>query len=289
MDAYIKASFWTDERLEEQPPEIKLACLWLISNPGRDLLGITKVSNKRFTFETGLDARHLEGACKALPTSFQKLAPGVYFAVHFLRHQFGKGGRMSLVNKVVISVQRQAAQLAEPLATPFRKAYPELFETDEKPTEKPLATDPPSDFSEGVIEEKSKSKSSEELFEEEGMQGGKPDVPGIVALYPRRENVMAACTAVQDHLRRGFSVDAIISGTRAIAAVISQMPGAHLNKFVPSAETFFRMRRWEDDPATWLRGGANGSGAPTEKLELHGRGRSGTTIKIQSTKPTTKP
>jgi hypothetical protein len=98
---------------------------------------------------------------------------------------------------------------------------------------------------------------------------------------------MAACAMVQNHLRRGFSVDAIVSGTRAIAAVISQMPGGHLNKFVPSAENFFRDRRWEDDPQTWLRSAGGSTGAPHKKLELNGRGRSGTTIKIQSTKPKT--
>jgi hypothetical protein len=124
-----------------------------------------------------------------------------------------------------------------------------------------------------------------ELFELT-IAGGKPDVAGIVALYPRREGVMAACTAVHDHLRRGFEVDAIVAGTRAIAAVISQMPGGHLNKFVPSAEKFFRDRKWEDDPATWLRGAAaNGTGEPREPYKPGGR--KGTTLTLSS-KPQTK-
>ena len=114
---------------------------------------------------------------------------------------------------------------------------------------------------------------------------GREDVQGIVALYPKREGVMAACMAVRNHLERGTEAEAIASGTRAIAAVITQLPGAHLNKYVPSAEKFFRERRWEDDPQTWLRSGGGNGGGPVKPLELNGRGRSGTVIKI-SAKPT---
>lgn len=121
------------------------------------------------------------------------------------------------------------------------------------------------------------------------LQGAKPDVPGIVALYPRRENVMAACAAVHDHLRRGFSPEAIIAGTRAIADVIQQLPGKHLNRYVPGAERFFLMRRWEDDPQTWLRGGANFNGAPGKLADIGGRRNTGTVIKIPPMKPTSNP
>lgn len=279
MDALIKHTFWTDSRLEEQSPEIKLTCLWLVTNPSRDLLGMTRATNKRFTFETGLDAKFLQGACKALPSSFREIAPGVFFAVNFLRHQFGKGGRLVPQNKVIVAVMRQAAGLPKPLASPFYGAYPELLcfagKEDGKEADFQSPLQAPSEKSEGVREEKSKRRESSE----EGMQGGEPDVPGIVALYPRREGVMAACTLVRAAIAKGADPEAIASGTRAHAAAIQQLPGGHLNKFVRSAESFFRDRRWEDDPQTILReAGANG--APRRPLDLGGRANSGTTIKL---------
>ena len=106
-----------------------------------------------------------------------------------------------------------------------------------------------------------------------------PDVPGIVALYPRRQGVAAACELVAGWLRKGDSAEAIVSGTRAHAAVIAQLPSGGLNAFVESAETFFRKRAWEDDPQARLRQAANGSGgAPAGPPELGGR--KCTTIRI---------
>jgi hypothetical protein len=77
------------------------------------------------------------------------------------------------------------------------------------------------------------------------------------------------------------------TGRTGLRGTRRRWPGGHLNKFVPSAETFFRMRRWEDDPATWLRGAAtNGTGEPREPYKPGGR--KGTTITL-SAKPQTKP
>jgi hypothetical protein len=97
------------------------------------------------------------------------------------------------------------------------------------------------------------------------------DIVSIVALYPRHERQAEALEIVRRHIDRGADPASIAAGTRAIAAVISRLPGGHLNKFVPSALTFFRDRRWEDDPATWLRSTTAANGAPPTKLDLGGR------------------
>ena len=111
-----------------------------------------------------------------------------------------------------------------------------------------------------------------------------PDIAGIVALYPRREKTAEACEIVAADLAGGMDAEAIMIGTRAHAAAISMLPGGGLNAFLPTAATFFRERRWQDDPRTWERNAVKGSsGAPVVPLDLGGR--RGTTIKIPSRHP----
>lgn len=106
-------------------------------------------------------------------------------------------------------------------------------------------------------------------------------VPEIVAIYPKRERQSEAIEALAAHARKGADLEAVASGTRAIAAVIQRMPGGALNAYVPSAATFFRNRRWEDDPKTWLRQArTNGNGAPVEEL-FQGGGRKARTIELK--------
>jgi hypothetical protein len=65
----------------------------------------------------------------------------------------------------------------------------------------------------------------------------------------------------------------------AIAAVIGQLPGGHLNAYVIGAGKFFRDKRWQDDPATWMRQGSHTTGAPV-KVDLGARTKTTTTRKI---------
>lgn len=273
MDATVKASFWTDPRVEDSPKEIKLAALWLITNPARDLCGFTCVSNKRFTFETGLDASTLQGACKGLPTSIQGLSGGVYFMRNFLRHQFGKGGSLKLGNKVVTAAVRHAVQLPDELRSAFFEAYPELVslanEWEEKHPSQQAPSKPLAQNRQGVGER-----------EGAGAEQETSSIPDIVAIYPRRERVTEACQEVARQVARGGDLDAIRAGTLAIAAMIPRLPSGPHNKFVPSALAFFRDERWRDDPQTWLRQCADRNGQPPGRpLSLGGR-REAETIKL---------
>jgi len=271
MDSTIKGSFWTDARVEEAPAEVKLAALWLISNPARDLCGFTTVSNKRFEFETGLSASSLQGAVEGLPSSFVKLPGGVWFAVNFLRHQFGKGGQLSLKNNVIVAATRHASKLPEPLRRAFFEAYPELVELVTKGAQIPAQSEPPP---EGVTPNPEGVRVRVRVREGEGAReegcGEKPDLLGIVHSYPRRENDMLALEAVRASLRKGASAAEILAGTKAVAAVIPSLPSGHLNAFVVSAGRFFRDERWRDDPQTWKRHGGK-NGVAVGKLDLGGR------------------
>lgn len=83
----------------------------------------------------------------------------------------------------------------------------------------------------------------------------------IVEAYPRKEKIASALTIVAGHLRDGESFDAMISGTRACAAVIRTKPSGAMNRYCPGAESFFLLKRWRDDPETILRQGNPKTGA----------------------------
>ncbi|MCE5310477.1 MAG: helix-turn-helix domain-containing protein [Acidobacteriales bacterium] len=75
----------------------------------------------------------------------------------------------------------------------------------------------------------------------------------IVNAYPRKQKVAISLEIVRKDLRAGCDFDAMLAGTRACAAAIAQMPSGALNRYVPSAESFFRDKRWQDDPQTLIR------------------------------------
>ncbi len=98
-----------------------------------------------------------------------------------------------------------------------------------------------------------------------------PDLPGIVEAYPRRQDVAQALDHLRASIRKGADPNVILCGTRAIAAVIQQLPSGALNGYVPSAGTFFKNERWKDDPATWVRNAGSKNGAALKPLDLGGR------------------
>ncbi len=98
-----------------------------------------------------------------------------------------------------------------------------------------------------------------------------PDFQSIVGAYPRRENIQEALRFVSESVTNGADPTTILIGTRAIAAVIQQLPSGHLNAFVPGAAKFFKNERWRDDPQTWLRSGTAKNGAALPPLDLGGR------------------
>lgn len=102
----------------------------------------------------------------------------------------------------------------------------------------------------------------------------------IVGIYPKRERQADALAEIKRQIEAGEDADAMETGTRAIAAIIPRMPSGHLNRFVPSAFEFFRGKRYQDDPETWLRGTPHHhNGGRQETLDLNGR-TPGRTIQI---------
>ena len=308
--------------MEQLTKDQKFAIVWLLTNAWRDLCGFTQVTPRRFTFDTELPIGVLDEACRKMGPSFRVLPGGIYFATRFVRHQFGKGGDISLKNNIVKAATRHAMALPATLRDAFFAAYPELAgDLDASPheddgervsheTARPLSPFPskpspsPSEKTEPLRVEKEQEKEKEQVKGNEeaispvGVTTAGEDAPSsspppqqqpwdpvsIAGLYPRRQAVQEAVMHIARAIAEGVDPRTIAEGTRAIAAVIRQLPSGHLNAYVPSAGRFFEKRRWEDDPQTWIRhaqshghrGGANGGRPP--KLSLGGR--AGTTIKI---------
>lgn len=251
MDAKIKGSFWTDERVENCSKDEKFACLWLMTNPARDLCGFTKVSNKRFEFETGLEVSTLEGASKHLPSSIIKLPGGTWFVVNFLRQQFGNGGRLKLGNKVVIAAARHAAAMPTALANAFFEAYPELRELGLahhlEQTKMEGASIPHTGFPDGVREE----KSSIEHSLSHGT-GGIPEEQArqLCKEHPMRSLTRPALQAAMECLRK-HPFELVLTGTRAYADAVEKWTPAERLQFVKNPEAFFREDIWNQPAANW--------------------------------------
>lgn len=91
------------------------------------------------------------------------------------------------------------------------------------------------------------------------------DAETIVGAYPRREDVAEALKEVLRQLEDGGDAEAMLAGTRSIAAVIRSLPSGALNTYVPGAFRFFQRQRWRDDPETFRRQ-ANKSGCGGQKM-----------------------
>lgn len=89
----------------------------------------------------------------------------------------------------------------------------------------------------------------------------------IVDAYPRREKVVEAMRLVDAQLAEGEDPEAMLAGTKACAAVLRTLPSGPMNRFAPGALSFFRDRRWADDPATMKRQGNRDSGQGQMDLE----------------------
>ena len=135
MKPMINQSFWSDPEIEQQQPEIKLAMLWLITNPQTSILGICQASERRFHFETGLPPEALQRACEALPGALKRIGSAI-FVKNYIRHQFGSGDRLKRNNffKALSSeFIAQSADIQNAIASEYSEFQPVSPAADEKP------------------------------------------------------------------------------------------------------------------------------------------------------------
>jgi hypothetical protein len=281
MHAIFKSTFWSDERVADLSAEEKLSIAWLKTNSHLDLCGFCKITKRTFEFESGMPFEALQRACDALPHLVATLPDGTLLLKEFVREQFSKCGVVSPKNKIVVAAVKRTLDLPEALRRAFYEANPELVELYEFHSENRHSKEgdsiPFEALRRGKSNNKSKSEEGDKSQSSEKPSAITPDQ--IVGAYPRREDTAQCLLTIADHIRKGESPEAMLAGTRAIAAVIGQLPGGHLNAYVIGAPRFFRDRRWQDDPATWMRHGASSTGAPV-KVDLGGRSKTTTTQRI---------
>jgi len=274
MHSQVKSIFWSDDRVGALSPEEKLAILWLMTNSRLDLCGFCRPEKRWFEFETGIPFEALGRACKGFTNSIHTLEDGTIFIRNYVRHQCSKNGAVSTHNKIVIGAVKHALGMSEALRRAFFEANPELQKLASEISE---ITKPSQGHQRGKGKGKGKGKGISSEEEEQDQPDHSRHAHSIVAAYPRREDSERCLLEVLAQLEAGADPEAMLAGTRAIAAVIAQLPSAHNNKFVLGAYRFFREKRWQDDPQTWLRAGDRNGEQPAP-LDLGGRKAS--TVKI---------
>lgn len=124
MDAKISGAFWSDPDIEEQPQEVKLTMLWLLTNPDRDLCGVTRLSVRRFAFQTGLEPEWIDTTIGALSKSLVREGERV-LALNFIGYQIGEG-RALAANNWAKGLTKPFGLLPERLQLAILERYPEL-------------------------------------------------------------------------------------------------------------------------------------------------------------------
>ena len=130
----IDPAFWSDPDIEGAKSGVKLAALWLITNPQTSILGLCNASPLRFTFETGLPATALESALEALPRAFKRFG-SVVFVRNYVRHQFGNGDKLIRNNFFVALKSKFEAVREEELRNAILSDYPEFDKPSISPPE----------------------------------------------------------------------------------------------------------------------------------------------------------
>ncbi len=140
MKPYIHSAFWSDSEVEVQLAEVKLCALWVITNSQRSVLGVCQTTGRRFSFETGLEARVLDGVCDALPGMFRRVGRAIFIR-GFIRHQFGSGEKLIRNNWFKALAAEFLNIKNKELRAAILEEYPEFLEVGKNFKERKAADD----------------------------------------------------------------------------------------------------------------------------------------------------
>jgi uncharacterized phage protein (TIGR02220 family) len=124
MDAKILKTFWRDPDFEEEPPEVKLAALWAISNADVDVCGIFRYSPRSFKFDTNADPKVFERLLE-VSSSFTRFENGMVWCRNWIRYQVGDGESLSR-NNMSRSINAQLDKLPDDIRNAVLERYPTL-------------------------------------------------------------------------------------------------------------------------------------------------------------------
>ncbi len=185
MQSKITERFWEDEDIAALQTDEKLAVVWLITNAGVNILGLTEVSPRKFSFDTGMPIETLWRATQALPRACVRDGHSVLL-LNFIRHQIGEGESLVDNTNMFKSVRRAFQGLNR---DNFRAAllakYPQLslpLPTPCKPSvalASPSSTPKPLQGLASPCKGKEKEKEKEEEKEKENLSSGKGSGEGF--------------------------------------------------------------------------------------------------------------
>jgi hypothetical protein len=265
MKRFTETLKWQNPWFRKLTPEAKLLWQWLLDHC--DAAGVIEPDFELATFQIGVEID--SAVIDELGTRVRQLASGKLLIPAFIGFQYGRISRACRAQeKVFLSLDRHGltAEFAEK-----EKGKSVLSDT--------LSHTLSDRVSNTLLDtQQEEEEEEEEEVKEEGC-GEKPTASPsqaitaetIVGAYPVRQDTAQCIAIVEKHIAAGECAEAMLAGTRAIAGAIAQLPSGHLNKYVLGATRFFRDKRWEDDPATWLRQNAPGTTSDGSKLELGGR------------------
>ena len=87
----IKQEFWSDTYVEDLDMDEKLLFLYLLTNPLCNVCGIYQITQKRISYETGIDKKRIEQIFKKLEDDKKIIqADGWIVIINFTKHQSTK-------------------------------------------------------------------------------------------------------------------------------------------------------------------------------------------------------
>jgi len=129
MDPKLTRDDWPNPDLEDKEPALRLARLWMKTNPDIDLLGAFRFSAFRFCGATGLEAIWAERAFEDFAELFVRDGSWVWVR-HWIRDQIGVGtalvGRDGVPNRMVNGFVKTWCLLPEKIRVAVLAQYPEL-------------------------------------------------------------------------------------------------------------------------------------------------------------------
>lgn len=243
MKPFIHPSFWSDPEIEQQPSDIKLCALWLITNSQTSVIGICEASPRRFVFETGLKATVLDRVCEALPGTFTRFGSSILIR-NFIRHQFGTGEALTKNNYFKAMVRTYRSVRENDVRKAVLAEYPE-FESAEEGLSKGLPSP-----TQGVLDPKEGIGREGKGKEGGSAEGGESEPPGTFQqfwdAYPRKEDKGKARKAWKTHNCAPL-VDLILATVERYKKTDQWQKDA--GQFIPHPTTWLNGKRWEDEPA----------------------------------------
>lgn len=240
MDTKITSAIWANLEFDAIPPDGKLAAFWLLTNEAVNVVGYAEFNERRFKFETQLDAEALQRAYQGLGKGLVKVGKG-YWLRNYIGYQYGRGPSLSDNNwaKGICKYLQGAAP--HELVRLVLGEYPELKNVKGFISPSKGFRTSGSTREERIGEERSR----------EEQRGEDILLASIWDAYPKKVAKEAGLKAMRKVIAEGrITPENLLQKVRAYAEATKLWPDAK-RQFIPHPATWFNDGRYEDDPAAW--------------------------------------